>query len=1244
MLSPVSIQTFEFNNDGFVIRVEDDKISITKDGETNNVYFNCLYNKNEIDNLIAGGGGADPDYLRNICITAVNMVLAGMKTFNTVKVSDGKLNIVTKNVERASNQIYELFRWISDYINEISDAHNSLFNDVDTKDKAIWDKIKTIKECHCMDEGGFYREFKQHVVENIATAKNLYESMFNGFIIHSNTIMKMINERVGVLTLGTTQNISSVYNEAHDSFLNLLYKIWAPSNEDENETPTTATVEEVDEDEPVIPDFPVVDPSEQIVKLNIPLIDDPYKRTFDEDKPIYGTLTIPYDLQVNGLINGVDITDIQPGPGPTPGDSYFNKVNGYDYFYVKNENVDVEDFTYNYIACNKLAINGVTTSTINKLKTINDKIDVFRFMLRKNEIFDESGTFIKEFYCYVEDKKLYCPVITLSPTNDLIRYQIDYVETSWEDKPFIAFDKQISFEPYVLYLRGEISIMYLLPQDTIESKIPEIKCDIITAKNALKLHESNVAYLYKPSKINENDDYYSMTFHIDDSFSLPTNMTFTFNEFCFMNNWTLTWTGHEWIGNNIQGKSNGTVINHMNCMYEDTYAAIGIKKNEFNNYVITDLLNCSITQEDVMSSILSKYHVTINGTFDNGDDFTVTRNDLPSLQSVLKFEHGYLIKVLNHDDVYTDMVSIKLDVNYKDLSAYKSTYLDHVKEITVDLIVSEASNKFTFELTTSDPHEYAGGYELRIKPANDTIDELNVLVQKCNIDKTTKDVTLHLDKGTLRPRDEINWDGKTNPFQYIIDQQFYSITPNPNAATTLYTDFNITSSKIITADNITTMRSDLNIVANTTDVLDFDLKALEKRTDNLETEVHQVEDVVQHIQKEMKTLKIEAGFALALSVASTVLSVGNTLELAGNYISLGFGKIKNIINNGYVRVASSESGVDMNAEDLTYNLLNLNVRNALTYESSNVDLSGLMTWINSEHIKPKFSDKYASTEDDEYNPENIYISYASTHDLCIRYRDSLKPAFKLIVDKFIDEENEMKEIQNEVNEVYDLMVTKYDFIDTVNEVPEVICTKGNQRLWFRFKNHIDEGEISFRVTWNDWDSESDWDDCKISFRSTKDPKTHKRIGYEITEFTCEQESEISRFQTPVIQECNDDDAVCEIVIDATQREDPEHYGSDEFREVTNVISNVKTYKEESSFDKLVYKDDLKVLNDRVDKLEKGGNNLTFNEDIERRLAILEAKCRNIIIDEVVSVQSEGRTLTIEERLTLLERKCANMKI
>lgn len=77
---------------------------------------------------------------------------------------------------------------------------------------------------------------------------------------------------------------------------------------------------------------------------------------------------------------------------------------------------------------------------------------------------------------------------------------------------------------------------------------------------------------------------------------------------------------------------------------------------------------------------------------------------------------------------------------------------------------------------------------------------------------------MYLKKDLVDPIEEVNRDQQTNPFKYIIE-----ITPKPNAATTLYTDYNITSYKIITADNITIIRSDLNIVTNNLDVVSYDL-------------------------------------------------------------------------------------------------------------------------------------------------------------------------------------------------------------------------------------------------------------------------------------------------------------------------------------------------------------------------------------------------------------------------------------
>ena len=101
---------------------------------------------------------------------------------------------------------------------------------------------------------------------------------------------------------------------------------------------------------------------------------------------------MPYDLQVNGLINGVDINDLKPV------ESNFRPFPGYEYYYIENDDVYTNDYIYNSIECKKLSIKHIPSTTINKLKTIKNKLNVFRIVLRKNEIIDESGAFMKDFY------------------------------------------------------------------------------------------------------------------------------------------------------------------------------------------------------------------------------------------------------------------------------------------------------------------------------------------------------------------------------------------------------------------------------------------------------------------------------------------------------------------------------------------------------------------------------------------------------------------------------------------------------------------------------------------------------------------------------------------------------------------------------------------------------------------------------------------------------------------------------
>lgn len=115
-----------------------------------------------------------------------------------------------------------------------------------------------------------------------------------------------------------------------------------------------------------------------------------------------------------------------------------------------------------------------------------------------------------EFYGYLKNGRASGPVLVSLSRESMpsatsqceTRYTTQHWTTFGPDF-YIAFDTRLNIDPYKLYMNGELSIQYLLSQDALVSKKPTIKCDMIEAKNALKLHESDVHYLYKPTIITE---------------------------------------------------------------------------------------------------------------------------------------------------------------------------------------------------------------------------------------------------------------------------------------------------------------------------------------------------------------------------------------------------------------------------------------------------------------------------------------------------------------------------------------------------------------------------------------------------------------------------------------------------------------------------------------------------------------------------------------------------------------------
>ena len=139
----------------------------------------------------------------------------------------------------------------------------------------------------------------------------------------------------------------------------------------------------------------------------------------------------------------------------------------------------------------------------------------------------------------------------------------------------------------------------------------------------------------------------------------------------------------------------------------------------------------------------------------------------------------------------------------------------------------------------------------------------------------SRNIKIYLYDEYVDPIDEVNWNPTTNLFEYIIRQQFYEVYPNPNSATKLYTDYKITSSKIITLDNIITMRGDLNMVTNNVDVINYDVNEMNTTMESRKGRVSRTESITQYLEEDVDNLRIVTWTALAFGVAGIAGSTGS---------------------------------------------------------------------------------------------------------------------------------------------------------------------------------------------------------------------------------------------------------------------------------------------------------------------------------------------------------------------------------
>lgn len=266
---------------------------------------------------------------------------------------------------------------------------------------------------------------------------------------------------------------------------------------------------------------------------------------------------------------------------------------------------------------------------------------------------------------------------------------------------------------YQSFLRGDIRINYMLNQDTLKSDTHTLKCDIIDAENALKLYKSDTPYFYKPDYITEEvfggQAYYKIVFRIPTNFTIPEDLEFKFTEYCFRNEWSLTWndTLKKWEGNNCQGRLNGKVIHKLDkrCPKNKLNSAgcyVMIKNDECTRDIIPS------HEQGLMYSLYINGKAEIKIVYKNGNIIDGSEKELSCEVFGCKNEFSYegydVMKVYlradNHlnntlymqtiDKIYLDMyvpgsseptrLTFKIVPEYHKAIAYSEAYIDLIGE------------------------------------------------------------------------------------------------------------------------------------------------------------------------------------------------------------------------------------------------------------------------------------------------------------------------------------------------------------------------------------------------------------------------------------------------------------------------------------------------------------------------------------------------------------------------------------
>ena len=456
------------------------------------------------------------------------------------------------------------------------------------------------------------------------------------------------------------------------------------------------------------------------------------------------------------------IKTLEQSGGGSSGDSSFTSISGYPEIILTQSNLTETDD------------NQTHTLTINIDNNVyKDYVGDMLLFVMPNTINVGEVKITKQ-----ADNTYTCPVIEYNENKK------EYVLTNTPNQTTLFLRIISLFDyPISLFSNGDMQIRSIVQESTITTS-NVIKCDKIDADNTFNLYRSPIPNMYDVRSFGELTSYWYMFFGFEegsDEFnSLLNGQEFRFTEDAFGTSYKYTKKGNKWEGNNCYYRVPGSITKSQ---YNSGKATMFMKWDDTNQFILNTLIS------DIPDAYLFPTDNPLKWLYDNNKltfDFYKTvkykKDGFEGDYAYIEFDDD---NTHNHDDK-TVTITINIGKNMTCTWTYKNDGFSNYFEREANQIERIA------------------------------MDQQSLIDYSRHFAKNG--LYLLMPKGLIYPlSDDIGYVDGTNPFEFIANKCCYTITPRPEACTTLESNYNIRTKGIVIGQNIESHAFALNSIGNTVD-------------------------------------------------------------------------------------------------------------------------------------------------------------------------------------------------------------------------------------------------------------------------------------------------------------------------------------------------------------------------------------------------------------------------------------------